>query len=74
MAYGAAEPCPDFVLRPKKCKITAIIGKKPKRILGPKNFTMDQFLKIWSKNKKIIMSMSSNILELVIYERKKVFF
>jgi hypothetical protein len=28
-------------------------------------------LKIWSKNKKIIMSMSSNILELVIYERKK---
>jgi hypothetical protein len=32
---------------------------------------MDQFLKIWSKNKKIIMSMSSNILELVIYERKK---
>jgi hypothetical protein len=30
-------------------------------------------LKIWSKNKKIIMSMSSNILELVIYERKKVF-
>jgi hypothetical protein len=34
---------------------------------------MDQFLKIWSKNKKIIMSMSSNILELVIYERKKNF-
>jgi hypothetical protein len=34
---------------------------------------MDQFLKIWSKNKKIIMSMSSNILELVIYEEKKSF-
>jgi hypothetical protein len=73
MAYGGAGLCTDFVLRPKKCKITAKIGKQPKIILGPSNFTMDQVLKMWPKNKKIIMSMSSNILELVIYERKIVF-
>jgi hypothetical protein len=31
MSYGAAGPCPDFVLRPKKCKITAKIGKKTEK-------------------------------------------
>jgi hypothetical protein len=43
MAYGGAGLCPDFVLRAKKCKITAKIGKKLKKIQGQLNFTMDQF-------------------------------
>jgi hypothetical protein len=33
MAYGGAGLCPDFVLRAKKCKITAKIGKKLEKIL-----------------------------------------
>jgi hypothetical protein len=37
MAYGGAGLCPDFVLRAKKCKITAKIGKKlEKKFKGSK--------------------------------------
>jgi hypothetical protein len=36
MAYGCAGLCTDFESRPKKCKITAKIGKKLKKILGHK--------------------------------------
>jgi hypothetical protein len=73
MAYGGAGMCPDFVLRPKKCKITAKIGKNWKKFKGSKALPLTNFKKFGQKIKKIIMSMSSNILELVINERKKVF-
>jgi hypothetical protein len=44
MAYGGAGLCPDFVLRAKKCKITAKIGKKlEKKFKGSKTLP-------WTKN------------------------
>jgi hypothetical protein len=52
MAYGAAGPCPDFVLRPKKCKITAKIGKKLKIFLGRKTLPWTNFWKFGQKKKK----------------------
>jgi hypothetical protein len=72
MSYGAAGPCPYFVIRPKKCKITAKIGKKLKKILGCKTLPWTNFWK-FGQIFFLIISMSSNIFELVIYKRKKNF-